>query len=157
LADSAPASGGAEGIVSPAAAGETAAKKSLLALLARFGAAGLVNTGIGLSVIAALDLGLHVDPHLANAVGYAGGLASGYALNRIFVFRSRSDMGVTGLRYLVAVGIAFGLNQAVLAMAGPLFGPQPMGRLAAQVMAMASYTGLTFVLCRAWVFRASTL
>lgn len=127
---------------------------SLFALLARFGLAGLVNTALGLSVIAALDLGLHVDPHIANAVGYAAGLASGYALNRIFVFKSRDDFGSTGLKYLVAVAIAFALNQAVLAIAGPLFGPAPLARLAAQVTAMVSYTVLTFVLCRVWVFRS---
>jgi putative flippase GtrA len=127
----------------------------LLALLARFGLAGLVNTAIGLSVIAALDLGLHVDPHIANAIGYAGGLATGYALNRLFVFRSRDDVARTGMKYLVAVGAAFAVNQGVLAAVGPTFGAQPLGRLAAQVTAMACYTLLTFVLCRLWVFRAA--
>lgn len=128
--------------------------RRLLALLARFGLAGLVNTAIGLSVIAVLDLGLHIDPHIANAVGYAGGLATGYVLNRLFVFRSREDVGTTGIKYLVAVGAAFLVNQAVLAVAGPLFGATPLGRLAAQVTAMVSYTVLTFILCRLWVFRA---
>lgn len=127
--------------------------RRLFGLLARFGLAGLVNTGIGLSVIAALDLGLHLDPHLANAVGYAGGLASGYVLNRMFVFKSREDVGSTGLKYLVVVAIAFAVNQGVLALAGPLFGPMPLGRLAAQVTAMATYTVLTFIACRVWVFR----
>ncbi|HTI67770.1 MAG TPA: GtrA family protein [Caulobacteraceae bacterium] len=129
----------------------------MLALLARFGLAGLVNTGIGLSVIAALDLGLHVDPHIANAVGYATGLATGYVLNRRFVFRSGDPFGWTGLKYLVVVGVAFAVNQGVLALVGPAFGPQPMGRLAAQIAAMASYTLLTFVLCRLWVFKPSPL
>ncbi len=129
--------------------------RDLFALLSRFGLAGLVNTALGLSVIAVLDLGLHIDPHIANAVGYAAGLASGYALNRVFVFKSRDDFGSTGLKYLIAVGVAFALNQGVLAVAGPLFGPAPLGRLAAQVTAMVSYTALTFVLCRVWVFRAA--
>ena len=133
---------------------QTGAMTGVVALLARFGLAGLVNTAIGLSVIAALDLGLHVDPHIANAVGYAGGLATGYVLNRMFVFRSRGDVGVTGLKYLAAVAVAFTVNQGVLAVVGPLFGAAPLGRLAAQVTAMASYTLLTFLLCRLWVFRA---
>jgi putative flippase GtrA len=128
--------------------------RSFILLVSRFGLAGLVNTGIGLSVIAALDLGLHVDPHIANAVGYAGGVATGYVLNRLFVFKSREDVSSTGFKYLAAVAAAFLVNQGVLALAGPLFGPAPLGRLAAQVTAMASYTLLTFVLCRLWVFRA---
>ncbi len=77
-------------------------------------------------------------------------------LNRLFVFRSRDDVGSTGLKYLIAVGIAFLVNQAVLTVAGPLFGPQPLARLAAQITAMASYTALTFVLCRVWVFRPTS-
>lgn len=124
-----------------------------LALLGRFFAAGLVNTAIGLSTIAALDLGLHVHPHLANAVGYAGGMTSGYLLNRMFVFRARGDWGATGLKYLIAIGVAFFANQVVLTAGAPLYGPQPLGRLLAQVTAMVSYTGLTFLLYRLWVFR----
>jgi putative flippase GtrA len=129
--------------------------RDLIGLLARFGAAGVVNTLLGLSVIAALDLGLHVDPHLANAVGYGAGLATGYALNRRFVFRVGGTHGWTGARYLAVVALAFAVNQGVLAVVGPLLGPKPVAHLAAQVTAMATYTLLTFVLCRLWVFKPS--
>src|SRR4051812_15695300 len=126
---------------------------NLLSLASRFGLAGLVNTAIGLSVIAALDLGLKVDPHIANAVGYAGGLTSGYLLNRMFVFRCREDISLTGTKYLAAVGVAFVANQAVLAATRPLYGDGTLGHLAAQLTGMATYTLLTFALCRLWVFK----
>lgn len=121
-------------------------------LLSRFGLAGLVNTAIGLSAIAALDLGLNVDPHVANAVGFLGGTASGYALNREFVFRSRGAHGVAGWRYLATVALGFTANQAVLAIAGRLLGDGDLPHLAAQVSGMATYTSLTFLLYRFWVF-----
>jgi putative flippase GtrA len=120
----------------------------------RFAVAGLVNTGIGLSVIAALDLGLHVAPALANAAGYGVGIAIGFALNRGFVFKHDGHIGRTGGRYLAAVAVAFVVNQAVLFACGHLYSHMALGRLAAQVTAMASYTLLLFALCKAWVFRA---
>lgn len=123
--------------------------------LTRFGLAGVVNTAVGLSVIAGLDLGLHLDPHLANAGGYAVGIAIGFLLNRGFVFKSDGHLGRTGAKYLGAIAAAFLLNQLVLALAQQLYGSMALGRLAAQLTAMTSYTLLLFVLCRLWVFRSA--
>jgi len=121
--------------------------------LIRFGLVGALNTAVGLAVIVGLDLGLHVDPHLANAGGYAVGIGIGFALNRGFVFRSDGHVGRTGAKYLAAVAIAFVANQAVLAGALHLYSGMALGRLAAQVTAMVSYTFLLFALCRVWVFK----
>lgn len=121
-------------------------------LLSRFGLAGLVNTAIGLSAIAALDLGLNVDPHIANAIGFLGGIASGYALNREFVFRSRGAHTATGWRYVATVALGFAANQTMLAIAGKLLGEGDLPHLGAQVCGMATYTSLTFLLYRFWVF-----
>lgn len=122
--------------------------------LTRFGLAGLVNTGVGLSVIAGLDLGLHVAPPLANAAGYAVGVAIGFVLNRGFVFKDDGHIGRTGSKYLGAVAVAFVANQAVLLAAGHLYSHMALGRLAAQITAMGSYTLLLFALCKVWVFRS---
>ncbi len=122
--------------------------------LVRFGMVGALNTGVGLAVIMGLDLGLHVDSHLANAGGYAVGVVIGFMLNRGFVFKNDGHIGHTGAKYLVAVGGAFLVNQAVLAGALHLYSAMALGRFAAQVTAMASYTLLMFGLCRMWVFRA---
>jgi putative flippase GtrA len=122
--------------------------------LTRFALVGAANTAVGLAVIAGLDLGLGVDPHLANAGGYVVGVAVGFALNRGFVFRSDGHLGRTGARYLAAVVMAFAANQLVLAGALHLYSGMALGRLAAQATAMASYTALLFGLCRLWVFRS---
>lgn len=124
-------------------------------ILVRFGFAGLINTAVGFSLIAFLDLGLHLDPHLANAAGYAVGIAISFLLNRGFVFKNDGHIGRTGARYLAAVALAFIANQTVLAAAQPVLGHMPIGRLGAQFCGMATYTLLLFGLCRSWVFRPS--
>ena len=121
--------------------------------LVRFGLVGALNTGVGLAIIATLDLGFHVDPHLANAAGYAVGIAIGFSLNRGFVFKSDGHIGRTGAKYLVAVAIGFAVNQGVLFVASHLYGEMALARLAAQLTAMAVYTVLVFGLCRMWVFK----
>ena len=124
-----------------------------IGLIARFGLAGLVNTAVGFGVIVLLDPVLGLPPALANALGYAAGMASGFALNRGFVFRSHGALPATGLRYAVAVASAFALNQGVLRVMGALLSAGPIMRLAAQLAAMAAYSVFLFVACRAWVFR----
>jgi putative flippase GtrA len=122
-------------------------------LIARFGLAGLINTAVGFAVIAVLDAGLGLPPALANAAGYAVGMAIGFVLNRSFVFRSRTGLPAAGLRYLIAAAGAFVLNQGVLRVAGLALGGGRAQHLAAQLVAMAAYSVTLFFLCRLWVFR----
>jgi len=121
--------------------------------LALYGAASVINTIVGFGVIALLDFGFRVDPHLANAAGYGVGVICAFVLNRLVVFRSSEKASRTGLRFLITVVAAFALNQLVLTGALALLGSAPLGRLAAQLLGMASYTAATFVLCQLWVFR----
>ena len=122
-------------------------------LLSRFASVGLLNTMISLSVIMALDRGLHANPQAANAAGYAVGLTSGFVLSRKFVFRSASGARATAPKYLLTVLGGFCLNQLVLAEAGRVLGPGTLDHLIAQVCAMGSYTVSVFLVCRYWVFR----
>ncbi len=124
-------------------------------LVARFGLAGLANTVVGFGVIAALDLGLSVEPRLANAAGYGVGVLVSFALNRGFVFRSQSTTAQVAPRFVTAVAAAFAVNQAVLWASGAALGPGVIAHAAAQLAAMASYTILLFLACRFWVFRAA--
>lgn len=126
---------------------------ALLGLLSRFGLTGLVNTGIGFAVIAVLDLGLGIDPRLANAAGYGVGMTVSFALNRVFVFRHAGAVRKTGPKYLVAVAAAFFLNQAVLMLASRTLGDSAVAHAAAQITAMGSYTAALFLLSYLWVFR----
>jgi putative flippase GtrA len=130
-----------------------AALRTLVALVARFGLAGLINTGIGFAVIASLDVGLHVSPPLANAAGYLVGMGVGFVLNRRFVFKSQTRARATAPRYIAVVLAAFALNQLILHVAGATLGQGPLPHLAAQLAGMAVYTVAVFVACRFWVFR----
>jgi putative flippase GtrA len=124
-----------------------------LARFFRFGLAGVVNTLVGLGIIAALDIGLQVRPAIANAVGYAVGIALSFILSRQFVFRSRRPAKIAVPRFLISAAIAFVLNQAALAIAGHLLGGDPALRLAAQICGMCVYTLTLFVLGRFWIFK----
>jgi putative flippase GtrA len=131
------------------------AVRTLAALIARFGLAGLVNTAIGFAVIAALDVGLHVSPALANAAGYLVGMGVGFVLNRRFVFKSQASARATAPRYIAVVLAAFALNQLILRGVGASLGQGALPHLAAQLAGMAVYTLAVFVACRFWVFRAA--
>jgi putative flippase GtrA len=126
-------------------------------LVARFGGAGLLTTALGLAVILALDVGLGLDRRLANAAGYLAGAALGLLLQKTFVFRQpRSGGGHARgatLRYVAVMLFAFAVNQAVLTLAGVALPDDRLGRTAAQLVAMASYTSIQFALFRLWVFR----
>jgi putative flippase GtrA len=126
--------------------------RETLGQLARFGAAGLINTAVGFAVIAGLDIGLGVNPALANACGYALGIGLGFVLNRGFVFRSRTGVAASAARYLTAALAAFAINQGVLHFAGLALGAGRPEHLAAQLAAMAAYTTALFLICRIWVF-----
>lgn len=124
--------------------------RDLVGLLSRFGLAGLINTAIGLAIIATLDLGLRVEPHLANAIGYAVAIGVSFLLTRSFVFRSRKPGAA--MRFLAAIAVAFAFNQIALTIAGILLGSHPVARSVAQLFGMAVYTATQFVICYFWVF-----
>lgn len=134
----------------------TPARRELLLSALRYGLAGLLNTLVGFSIIVALDVGLHLDPHLANAVGYAVGICVSFLLSRFFVFRARKTGRGVSLRYVVAVGSAFVLNQGVLTLAR-LWAPHgAIWHVAAQGAAAVSYTAALFLLSHYWVFAHAT-
>ena len=130
----------------------TPARRDFLVSALRYGVAGVANTLVGLAVILTLDVGLRVDPHIANAAGYAIGVCVSFALSKLFVFKARRATRSAPLRYAVAVAVAFALNQGVLTLAHLVL---PRGRLfdvAAQGVAVASYTAVLFLLSHFWVF-----
>jgi putative flippase GtrA len=124
-------------------------------LIARFGGAGVVTTALGLAVILALDVGLGLDRRLANAAGYLVGASLGLFLQGRFVFRDQARGPGVARRYVAVMLFAFGLNQAVLTLAGVALPQTRLGHTLAQLMAMGTYTATQFVLFRVWVFRAA--
>jgi putative flippase GtrA len=125
----------------------------LVGEILRFGLVGAANTALGLGITSALDLGLHINPQGANAVGYAAGMVLSYAMSRAFVFRRAAGAELTAPKFVAALAIAFAVNQVVLLIAGRALGPAQAMHLAAQALAMGSYTVVNFLLCRFWVFR----
>lgn len=67
----------------------TPARRDFLISALRYGVAGVFNTLVGFSIILALDLGLGLAPHLANAIGYAIGVCVSFVLSKVFVFKAR--------------------------------------------------------------------
>jgi putative flippase GtrA len=124
-----------------------------LARFFRFGLVGVANTLVGLGIIVMLDLGLHVRPAIANAAGYAAGIALSFVLSRGFVFRSGRSALTAVPRFFVSAATAFALNQAALATASYFLGSDPAFRLAAQICGMGVYTLTLFALGRFWIFR----
>lgn len=121
----------------------------------RYGLVGVLNGIVSLTVIAALDLGLHLRPELANAVGYAAGVAVGFTLARTFVFRDKNGVRTTGPRYVLVIATAFLLNQLVLHFALRALGSGALNHMLAQLSGMVAYTGFSFLTCNLWVFRVS--
>lgn len=126
--------------------------KQLAGAAVRYGLVGVLNTAIGYAVILALDLGLKLNPFLANAGGYAVGILVSFALSRGFVFRSRDTVRKAGPRYLVAVAAAFVLNQLVMGLTRGLLPDAPLGHAASQFAGMTSYTVALFLISYFWVF-----
>jgi putative flippase GtrA len=130
--------------------------RPLLTSALRYGAVGVVNTGVGLGVILGLQFGLHVQPNLANAIGYGVGVCISFALSRLFVFGAARPLRSAGPRYLVAVAFAFALNQAVLTLARHLLPAGGVYGVAAQIAGIGSYTAALFLFSHYWVFAAET-
>lgn len=130
----------------------TPARRDFLVSALRYGVAGVFNTLVGFSIILALDLGLRLDPHLANAIGYAIGICVSFVLSKLFVFKARKTTRSAPARYVVAVAAAFALNQGVLTLAKLLLPTGPLWSVAAQGSAAVSYTAALFLLSHFWVF-----
>nr|WP_172263636.1 GtrA family protein [Caulobacter sp. RHG1] len=130
----------------------TPARRDFLLSALRYGLAGVINTLVGFSIIIALDVGLGLDAHLANAVGYAVGICVSFALSKLFVFKDRQTKARAPLRYLTAVALAFAINQGVLTLARFVVPPGAVFDVAAQGAAVVSYTATLFLLSHFWVF-----
>ncbi len=113
----------------------------------RFGAVGFINTVVGYAVIVT-GLALGLGDVVSNMIGYACGLALGYALNARWTFADRAVHGRLP-RYVVAFIIAYGANLAVvLAMRAAGFIDHPFSHLVSAVV----YSLLFYALNARFVF-----
>ncbi len=119
----------------------------------RFGVVGLVNTVIGLTAIYAVIFFFNANPALANAIGYAIGLAVSFALNRFWTFGDTRSVEKVLPRYLLAAAICYLLNLAVVLLGTYHFG---VGPYLVQLLGIGVYTVTMFLGCRWFVFQAKT-
>ncbi|MFM9383376.1 GtrA family protein [Pseudomonas sp. UV AK001] len=111
--------------------------------------AGVANTAIGYGVFLLLVTLLDMNPSYANAIGYVIALIAAFILNKTFVFNQSTTDRNTIPKFIVAFGIAFGINQLVLISGYRLAGLDPK---IAQVFAMISYTAVFYILNKKFVF-----
>jgi putative flippase GtrA len=125
--------------------------KELLGQSIRFAIVGVANTAIGLAAIYAVMFFGHAGPALANAVGYAIGLALSFVLNRSWTFKDSTPIRSVLSRYALAAASSYGLNLAVVLTAVNAFGVNPY---VAQLLGICVYTSVMFFGCRWYVFIA---
>jgi putative flippase GtrA len=114
----------------------------------RHAGAGVLNTAVGFCVIFLLTW-FGVRPVEANVAGYLVGLLMGFAVSKVWVFRSGGGVLAEGTRYMIAFVISFLGNLLVLHYA--LLMPH-MHVLVAQLFAAVAYTLLMYIGCRLFVF-----
>ena len=114
----------------------------------RYGSVGLLNTAITFVVIAVLTY-TGQDPFVANAVGFGAGLANSFFMNRRFTFAARPRL-YDVLPFIASFAIAYGCNIVVLYAAISL---ASIAEMVPQMIGMAAYNIVFFVLMKSWVFR----
>jgi len=116
----------------------------------RFGSVGVLNTLLGGAVIAAATW-FGAIPAVANALGYAVGLACAFALHRGWTFGSRQPVQLQFAGYAAVLVMAWLFNLVVVLSLVHRAGANPY---AAQLAGMATYSIVTFVALKQFVFRA---
>ncbi|RCK47107.1 GtrA family protein [Thalassospira profundimaris] len=124
-------------------------RKSLIEAV-KFGAVGVINTAIGLSVIYALTYFTDISYFLANFAGYAVGLAVSYQLNKIWTFSAKSSRTrYQFAAYIIAAACCYVANLAVLYMSVRFVG---LNEYLSQLSGIATYSVSMFLISKFIVF-----
>jgi len=115
----------------------------------RFATVGLANTAIGLAAIYAVMFFFQTGPAIANAIGYAIGLAVSFSLNRVWTFNSDRPVGHVLPKYLLVAALSYLLNLGAVIAATSHFSVNPY---LAQLLSVGIYTVCVFFGCRWFVF-----
>lgn len=127
-------------------------RKKLLAeifTMIRYGAVGLVNTGVTALVIFLLKLtGIHYA--LYTLAGYAVGITVSFILNRKFTFKSKERTGLQAMKFLLVTGSLLGLTQLLQYLLIDVAG---INETIGVILGMVFYTGTGYILNRLFVFK----
>ena len=118
--------------------------------LGRFAGSGALNTVVGFAFIFFL-MELGFSPIIANIGGYVVGLLLGFFVSKKFVFRSKGQAKLEGIRYFAAFFTSYILNLAILQFALDIL---QWNANFAQILAAAVYTPVMYLLSRSLVFKA---
>lgn len=129
-------------------------RKKLLAeifTMIRYGAVGLVNTGVTALVIFLLKLtGIHYA--LYTLAGYAVGITISFILNRKFTFKSKERTGLQAMKFLLVTGSLLALTQLLQYLLIDVAG---INETIGVILGMVFYTGTGYILNRLFVFKKS--
>jgi putative flippase GtrA len=127
-------------------------RKKLLAeifTMIRYGAVGLVNTGVTALVIFLLKLtGIHYA--LYTMAGYAVGITVSFILNRKFTFKSKERTGLQAMKFLLVTGSLLALTQLLQYLLIDVAG---INETIGVILGMVFYTGTGYILNRLFVFK----
>ncbi len=124
----------------------------ILTQLARYGAVGLVNTGVGVTCIFAAKALFGAQDLLANAIGFSVGFVISFLLNKNWTFSYAGRSAGALPRYASVVAAAYLANVAVLELLVRTLG---IDGYLAQVIAVAVYSIIVFVSSRLYVFASA--
>lgn len=140
------------------AAGSFVARETVWAL-GRFGAVGVLNTVVDLSLFALLSSVLALPLLPANTLAYSAGIANSFVWNRRWTFahRPRQGIGRQFARFAVVSVSALVLNDLLVVSLAPwlgaLLGDRGLGLAAAKLGATGASLIWNFTLNNRWTFR----
>jgi len=120
--------------------------------LVRFAIVGIANTMVGLAIIWAAKWLTGVGDVTANIIGYAFGVLISFKLNKSWTFGYNGSTGVSLVRFLVALGIAYMMNLITVIAALGL----GVNGYIAQALGILPYTAFTYFASKLFVFPKDT-
>jgi putative flippase GtrA len=119
--------------------------------LVRFGAVGATGYVVNLAVFAACVHLIGIDYHLSAVIAWAVSVLNNFWLNRHWTFDAKQDHPVRqAVRFFAVSLVAFGFTYVVLV----LLVDAGLMKVAAQAIAIAAGTPLSFIGQKLWSFRA---
>jgi putative flippase GtrA len=119
--------------------------------LVRFGAVGASGYVVNLAVFAACVHLFGIDYHLSAVIAWAVSVMNNFWLNRHWTFGAKQDHPVLqALRFFAVSLVAFGFTYVVLV----LLVDAGLMKVAAQAIAIAAGTPLSFIGQKLWSFKA---
>ncbi len=117
---------------------------ALIRQIITFCGVGGLNTILSLAIILGLSEILHVHYVLANIIGYAAGLMSGFIMHKKITFRAQSGSGASARQFATFL-IVFAIGYAVQLVALMLLVEHiHIPNIPAQVMAWGVYVAISF-------------